>query len=312
MLKNFLYSKFNNLKKNFGVFKMVNRWAYEWRAEASLSSSSSPSSSLRPQKRKGFDGARDARMRGRSVSHETSVEALLKTSSAVTKAKNVMKKKSVVTIDLDFNDRPPPIFESNQITNLPEILKLCTMHLVNNLIPPNIHAKDPVDNNYNNQIVAANDSQSELTKLRLVPDQYGHLADRSVGTKVLETLVPDRYGLLDGNKTYPSGFLTGHDPDRASLRRVFLSSGQEGRDVVSQLEIIDVVQRLGISYHFEDEIDGMLKSIYVNYNNKMNFIIDHDDHKEKKERNQLYVAALQFRLLREHGFFVLPQVSRYV
>ncbi|KAM7525543.1 hypothetical protein LguiA_015445 [Lonicera macranthoides] len=82
---------------------------------------------------------------------------------------------------------------------------------------------------------------------------------------------------------------------------------KEGRDVVSQLEIIDVVQRLGISYHFEDEIDGMLKSIYVNYNNKMNFIIEHDDHKEKKERNQLYVAALQFRLLREHGFFVLPQ-----
>ncbi|KAM7531093.1 hypothetical protein LguiB_034503 [Lonicera macranthoides] len=137
-------------------------------------------------------------------------------------------------------------------------------------------------------------------------------------------LVPPR----DGNKTYPSGFLTGHDPDRASLRRAFLSSGQggeykerakilkeevikimlkEGRDVVSQLEIIDVVQRLGISYHFEDEIDGMLKSIYVNYNNKMNFIIEHDDHKEKKERNQLYVAALQFRLLREHGFFVLPQ-----
>ncbi|KAM7525537.1 hypothetical protein LguiA_015439 [Lonicera macranthoides] len=71
---------------------------------------------------------------------------------------------------------------------------------------------------------------------------------------------------------------------------------KEGRDVVSQLEIIDVVQRLGISYHFEDEIDGMLKGIY-------------EYHKEKKykERNHLYVAALQFRLLREHGFFVLPQ-----
>ncbi|KAM7525542.1 hypothetical protein LguiA_015444 [Lonicera macranthoides] len=85
---------------------------------------------------------------------------------------------------------------------------------------------------------------------------------------------------------------------------------KEGRDVVSQLEIIDVVQRLGISYHFEDEIDGILEGIYVNYNNKRNFIIEHDEyHKEKKykERNHLYVAALQFRLLREHGFFVLPQ-----
>ncbi|KAM7525535.1 hypothetical protein LguiA_015437 [Lonicera macranthoides] len=69
---------------------------------------------------------------------------------------------------------------------------------------------------------------------------------------------------------------------------------KEGRDVVSQLEIIDVVQRLGISYHFEDEIDGMLKGIYVK-------------EKKYKERNHLYVAALQFRLLREHGFFVLPQ-----
>lgn len=83
---------------------------------------------------------------------------------------------------------------------------------------------------------------------------------------------------------------------------------KEGRDVVSQLEIIDVVQRLGISYHFEDEIDGMLKGIYVNYNNKRNIIIEHDDnYKEKKEGDRLYVTSLQFRLLRQHGYLVLPQ-----
>jgi len=53
-----------------------------------------------------------------------------------------------------------------------------------------------------------------------------------------------------------------------------------------KLNFIDSVQRLGVSYHFEHEIDSVLCQIYN--------IIAHSDH--------LYHTALLFRLLRQHGY----------
>ena len=55
-----------------------------------------------------------------------------------------------------------------------------------------------------------------------------------------------------------------------------------------RLELIDDLQRLAISHHFEQEITQILSSIY------------HDDTTER----DLYSTSLQFRLLREHGFRV--------
>lgn len=63
---------------------------------------------------------------------------------------------------------------------------------------------------------------------------------------------------------------------------------------LEQLELVDILQRLGIYYHFEEEIDTVLKQIYVNYNKR-------DHHNE-----ELYATALEFRLLRQHGYH-LPQ-----
>ncbi|NP_001316804.1 terpene synthase [Solanum lycopersicum] len=63
---------------------------------------------------------------------------------------------------------------------------------------------------------------------------------------------------------------------------------------LEQLELVDILQRLGIYYHFEEEIDTVLKQIYVNYNKR-------DHHNE-----ELYDTALEFRLLRQHGYH-LPQ-----
>ncbi|XP_038902516.1 terpene synthase 10-like [Benincasa hispida] len=62
-------------------------------------------------------------------------------------------------------------------------------------------------------------------------------------------------------------------------------------DSLKQLELIDILQRLGISYHFENEIKDVLKTIYEkSYEN--------DDWKN----NNLYATSLEFRLLRQHGF----------
>ncbi|KAL5568242.1 hypothetical protein UlMin_024817 [Ulmus minor] len=66
-------------------------------------------------------------------------------------------------------------------------------------------------------------------------------------------------------------------------------------DPLCQLEHIDILQRLGLSYHFEAQVKTILEGIY----NKSCC----DD---KWKRNNLYATALEFRLLRQHGFW-LPQ-----
>ncbi|WMV12646.1 hypothetical protein MTR67_006031 [Solanum verrucosum] len=57
-----------------------------------------------------------------------------------------------------------------------------------------------------------------------------------------------------------------------------------------KLELIDNLERLGVSYHFKDEIMQILKSI-------------HDQ--ISSTDNSLYSTALKFRLLRQHGFHIL-------
>ncbi|KAG2708370.1 hypothetical protein I3760_05G189300 [Carya illinoinensis] len=62
-------------------------------------------------------------------------------------------------------------------------------------------------------------------------------------------------------------------------------------DNISQkLELIDAIQRLGVSYHFESEIDDILQQIH---NNDDNTGDSHDD---------LYTISLRFRLLRQQGY----------
>ncbi|XP_021287788.1 (+)-delta-cadinene synthase isozyme A [Herrania umbratica] len=59
-------------------------------------------------------------------------------------------------------------------------------------------------------------------------------------------------------------------------------------DSNQKLPLIDAVQRLGVNYHFEKEIEDALEHIY------------HDNN----DANDLYTTALRFRILREHGFDV--------
>ena len=61
-----------------------------------------------------------------------------------------------------------------------------------------------------------------------------------------------------------------------------------------QWSLIDALQRLGVAYHFEIEIEEALRHIYATYN-------DHDD---DIEDDNLYNVSLRFRLLRQQGFKV--------
>ncbi|CAL5342397.1 unnamed protein product [Camellia sinensis] len=59
-----------------------------------------------------------------------------------------------------------------------------------------------------------------------------------------------------------------------------------------KLNFIDAIQRLGVSYHFESEIETALQHIYET---------DYDHH-DDKANNDLYTIALLFRLLRQQGY----------
>ncbi|KAK3228917.1 hypothetical protein Dsin_000798 [Dipteronia sinensis] len=61
-----------------------------------------------------------------------------------------------------------------------------------------------------------------------------------------------------------------------------------------QLNLIDAIERLGVGYHFETEIEQLLRHVYDSY----------DHHIIKNDHIDLYIAALCFRLLRQHGHHV--------
>nr|GMD75791.1 (-)-germacrene D synthase-like [Ipomoea batatas]GMD75793.1 (-)-germacrene D synthase-like [Ipomoea batatas] len=62
-----------------------------------------------------------------------------------------------------------------------------------------------------------------------------------------------------------------------------------------KLDLINNIQRLGVGYQFENEIEAILQHIFkVYYQLKV----------EKDEEDDLYAMSLRFRLLRQHGYHV--------
>lgn len=62
----------------------------------------------------------------------------------------------------------------------------------------------------------------------------------------------------------------------------------------TKLDLIDDIQRLGVSYHFESEIDEILQKMH-----EANQDCDLGDDENVQE---LYYISLQFRLLRQSGY----------
>ncbi|KAM6581833.1 hypothetical protein CsatA_005607 [Cannabis sativa] len=58
------------------------------------------------------------------------------------------------------------------------------------------------------------------------------------------------------------------------------------------LEFIDSIQRLGVSYYFENQIEVVLKDICNKF------------HEENNDDDDLYVVALRFRLVRQQGYYM--------
>ncbi|GAB2292193.1 hypothetical protein Dimus_026444 [Dionaea muscipula] len=79
--------------------------------------------------------------------------------------------------------------------------------------------------------------------------------------------------------------------------RKMLTDEMTTATLLKKLKLIDAVQRLGISYHFEGEIDELLEQIFI-------------DHKTSVADYDLHGTALLFRLQRQHGYNVSCDVFK--
>jgi len=77
---------------------------------------------------------------------------------------------------------------------------------------------------------------------------------------------------------------------KEKVKSIFQSSMNQ--NIVQKLNFIDSVQRLGVSYHFQQEINQELEQIY-NTSTKNNTINEDGDY---------HFIALLFRLLRQQGY----------
>lgn len=76
---------------------------------------------------------------------------------------------------------------------------------------------------------------------------------------------------------------------KEQVTKMLLAAAHEPR---RQLKLINDIQRLGVAYHFEAEIEAALSEFYNIY------------HEVCGSQDGLFMVALCFRLLRQHGFNV--------
>jgi len=87
---------------------------------------------------------------------------------------------------------------------------------------------------------------------------------------------------------------------KEEVRRILLAADAaavtSGDDdlVARKLELVDALQRLGVDYHYKEEIDALLRAVHE----------DHHDHGASASSHDLYVTSLRFYLLRKHGYTV--------
>nr|WHU05662.1 terpene synthase TPS15 [Freesia refracta] len=80
------------------------------------------------------------------------------------------------------------------------------------------------------------------------------------------------------------------------MTRLIISRNSE--ELLDQIELIDTLQQLGVAYHFQEEIQNILATIFCSIIKKTSPTI----------HNDIYATALLFRLLRENGFHVSTSI----
>ncbi|KAK9072759.1 hypothetical protein SSX86_009194 [Deinandra increscens subsp. villosa] len=87
---------------------------------------------------------------------------------------------------------------------------------------------------------------------------------------------------------------------KEAVRTMICKGNEMEENPLSILNLIDDLQRLGISYHFESEVRNALEKIYSNYYKS-------DGEWSKMDLN---LKSLGFRLLRQHGYHIPQEIFR--
>ncbi|XP_076914313.1 (-)-beta-pinene synthase, chloroplastic-like [Bidens hawaiensis] len=85
---------------------------------------------------------------------------------------------------------------------------------------------------------------------------------------------------------------------KEAVRTIIYKDNEKEENPLKMLNLVDDLQRLGISYHFENEISNVLKNIYHNY----------FETSEKWTKMDLNTKALGFRILRQHGYHIPQEI----
>ncbi|KAK4491966.1 hypothetical protein RD792_002750 [Penstemon davidsonii] len=93
---------------------------------------------------------------------------------------------------------------------------------------------------------------------------------------------------LNGSTSFPGKFPTHYEQKKDEVRHLFKKS--KG-DPIESLIIVDAIQRLGLDYHFQEEIETILQQQY-------------DSSTCVHKYQTLHDVSLFFRLLRQHGHYV--------
>ena len=79
---------------------------------------------------------------------------------------------------------------------------------------------------------------------------------------------------------------------REEVRQIVRETFASSSDMALKLELVDTLQRIGVSYRYGEEIDELLRAVHRDARQHQEDRRDDDDH--------LYVTSLRFYLLRNH------------
>ena len=82
------------------------------------------------------------------------------------------------------------------------------------------------------------------------------------------------------------------EESKEKVRKMLVAPGEKSSQ---KLSLIDAIQRLGVAYHLENEIQEILQQLHKTF---------HDGADREDDDDDLCTVALRFRLLRQHGYSI--------
>ncbi|XP_077220046.1 beta-cubebene synthase-like isoform X1 [Tasmannia lanceolata] len=124
-----------------------------------------------------------------------------------------------------------------------------------------------------------------------------HRKMRSHNSILNQKCITQAFGVITSSPTHDQMKLDGWTKRIEELKEEVKRMLSSAKGSQQEIDLIDVLQRLGVAYHFEMEINEALHQLYESHT----YATDDD----------LYVVALRFQLLRQHGFNVSSGIPTY-